>query len=93
MEHKRNDHEISVTWRGKKYAVTMNLSATLEELGHELQKLSAVKADTLKLILQSHKASKLLSPFSDEHSSLTLQETSIEVPIFYFKCFDNGSII
>nr|GEV73759.1 hypothetical protein [Tanacetum cinerariifolium] len=78
MEQERSDHEISVTWRGKKYVVTMNLSATLEELGHELQKLTAVKADTLKLIVQSRKASKLLSPFSDEHSSLTLQETSIE---------------
>ncbi|PWA38235.1 hypothetical protein CTI12_AA583170 [Artemisia annua] len=78
MEQERNDHEISVTWRGNKYVVTMDLSATLEELGRELQKLTAVKADTLKLIVQSRKASKLFSPFSDEHSRLTLQETSIE---------------
>ncbi|KAI3769608.1 hypothetical protein L6452_00717 [Arctium lappa] len=77
MEHESNFHEILVTWRGKKYVVTMDLSATLEELGHELQKLTAVKEDTLKLIVQSHKMSKLLSPFSDEHSRLTLQETSI----------------
>ncbi|KAI3681040.1 hypothetical protein L6452_35822 [Arctium lappa] len=79
MEHESNFHEISVTWRGKKYVVTMDLGATLEELGHELQKLTAVKEDTLKLIVHSHKMSKLLSPFSfsDEHSRLTLQETSI----------------
>lgn len=77
MEHESNFHEISVTWRGKKYVVTMDLGATLKELGHELQKLTAVKEDTLKLIVQSHKMSKLLSPFSDEHSRLTLQETSI----------------
>ncbi|XP_076904711.1 uncharacterized protein LOC143560257 [Bidens hawaiensis] len=77
MEQERNTKEISVSWRGKKYVVTMNLSATLEELGQELQKLTAVKSDTLKLIVQSKKSSKLLSPFSDEHSRLTLQETSI----------------
>lgn len=81
MERERNTNDISVTWRGKNYVATMNLDATLEELGHELQKLTAVKPDTLKLIVQSHKSSKLLSPFSDQHSHLTLQETSIlEVP-------------
>ncbi|MFS7999348.1 putative WLM domain, PUB domain, Ubiquitin-like domain superfamily, PUB-like domain superfamily [Helianthus anomalus] len=77
MEQERNTKEISVTWRGKKYVLTMNLDATIEELGQELQKLTAVKSDTLKLIVQSKKSSKLLSPFSDEHSRLTLQETSI----------------
>ncbi|KAI3753405.1 hypothetical protein L2E82_25457 [Cichorium intybus] len=77
MDPERNTNEISVTWRGKKYAVTMKSDATLEELGHELQKLTAVKSDTLKLIVQSHKSSKLFSPFSDEHSHLTLLETSI----------------
>ncbi|KAJ9560864.1 hypothetical protein OSB04_006024 [Centaurea solstitialis] len=77
MEHGSNFHEISVTWRGKKYVVTMDLGATLEELGLELQKLTAVKEDTLKLIVPSYKMSKLLSPFSNEHSHLTLQETSI----------------
>ncbi|KAI7734805.1 hypothetical protein M8C21_017778 [Ambrosia artemisiifolia] len=77
MEQVGNTKEISVTWRGKKYVLTMNLDATVEELGQELQKLTAVKSDTLKLIVQSKKSSKLLSPFSDEHSRLTLQETSI----------------
>nr|GEV53472.1 hypothetical protein [Tanacetum cinerariifolium] len=37
-----------------------------------------VKADTLKLIVQILKTPKLSSPFPDEHSSLTLEETSIE---------------
>ncbi|KAI3675178.1 hypothetical protein L1987_84764 [Smallanthus sonchifolius] len=77
MEQEGNTKEISVTWRGKKYVLTMNSGATLEELGQELQKLTAVKSDTLKLIVQSQKSSKLLSLFSSEHSHLTLQETSI----------------
>nr|XP_043619290.1 uncharacterized protein LOC122591141 [Erigeron canadensis] len=77
MEKARNTSEISVTWRGKKYVVPMDLGATLKELGHELQKLTAVKADTLKLIVRAQKSSKLLSPFSDEHSHVTLKEASI----------------
>ncbi|KAK1439780.1 hypothetical protein QVD17_05600 [Tagetes erecta] len=77
MEQERNTKEISVTWRGKKYVLTTNMDVTLEELGRELQKLTAVKSDTLKLIVQSQKSSKLLAPFSDEHSHLTLKETSI----------------
>ncbi|GJU81892.1 hypothetical protein Tco_1284257 [Tanacetum coccineum] len=40
---------------------------------------TTVKADTLKLILQIPTTPKLSSPFPDEHSSLTLEETSIEV--------------
>ncbi|GJY97667.1 hypothetical protein Tco_0514577 [Tanacetum coccineum] len=39
--------------------------------------VTAVKAETLKLIVQSPKAPKLLSPFLDE----ALEQTSIEVPI------------
>ncbi|KAL8205299.1 hypothetical protein R6Q57_008850 [Mikania cordata] len=77
MELKRDTKEISVIWRGKKYVLSMNIGATLEELGQQLQKLTAVKSDTLKLIVQSQKSSKLLSPFSDEHSHLKLLETSI----------------
>ncbi|GKA21401.1 hypothetical protein Tco_0701390 [Tanacetum coccineum] len=40
--------------------------------------VTAVKADTLKLIVQIRKTPKLSSPFPDEHLSLTLGETSIE---------------
>ncbi|GKE05311.1 hypothetical protein Tco_1397329 [Tanacetum coccineum] len=43
--------------------------------------VAAMKADTLKLIVQSPKAPKLLSPFLDEHSSPALEQTSIDVPI------------
>ncbi|KAL8238111.1 hypothetical protein R6Q59_019192 [Mikania micrantha] len=77
MELERDAKEISVIWRGKKYVLSMNIGATLEELGQQLQKLTAVKSDTLKLIVQSQKSSKLLSPFSGEHSHLKLLETSI----------------
>ncbi|GKF62455.1 hypothetical protein Tco_0182509, partial [Tanacetum coccineum] len=43
--------------------------------------VTAVKADTLKLIVQIRKTPKLSSPFPDEHLSLTLGETSIEVNV------------
>ncbi|KAF7140222.1 hypothetical protein RHSIM_Rhsim06G0169800 [Rhododendron simsii] len=71
-------HNITVTWRGKKFIVEMNSAASLKDLGHELQKLTDVKADTMRLIVPQafDKSSKLLSPFSEEHSRLHLQEIS-----------------
>ncbi|KAG5548185.1 hypothetical protein RHGRI_013777 [Rhododendron griersonianum] len=57
----------------------MNSAASLKDLGHELQKLTDVKADPMRLIVPqaSDKSSKLLSPFSEEqHSCLRLQEIS-----------------
>ncbi|PNX87701.1 hypothetical protein L195_g043795, partial [Trifolium pratense] len=70
---------ISVTWRGKKFVVDMNLDATVKDLGEELQKLTNIKQDTMKLIVPqiAGKTSKLLAPFSTEHALLSLQETSI----------------
>lgn len=70
---------ISVTWRGKKFVVDMNLDATVKDLGEELQKLTDIKEDTMKLIVPqiAGKTSKLLAPFSTEHALLSLQETSI----------------
>ncbi|KAK2389051.1 zinc ion binding protein [Trifolium repens] len=70
---------ISVTWRGKKFVVDMNLDATVKDLGEELQKLTNIKEDTMKLIVPqiAGKTSKLLAPFSTEHSLLSLRETSI----------------
>ncbi|KAH7533405.1 hypothetical protein FEM48_Zijuj04G0127300 [Ziziphus jujuba var. spinosa] len=70
---------VSVIWRGKKFVVGMSPCATLKDLGHELQKLSEVKADTMRFIVpqNSNKSSKLLFPFSDEHERLSLQESSI----------------
>ncbi|GKA93283.1 reverse transcriptase domain-containing protein [Tanacetum coccineum] len=41
--------------------------------------VTTVKADTLKLIVQIPKTPKLSSPFPDEHLSLTLGETPIEM--------------
>ncbi|KAH9793491.1 WLM domain-containing protein [Citrus sinensis] len=69
--------KVSAIWRGKKYVVEVNSGSSLKELGHELQKLTDVKADTMRFIVPQNKGSKLLSPFSDEHSSLSLQEVSI----------------
>ncbi|KDP30833.1 hypothetical protein JCGZ_13776 [Jatropha curcas] len=57
----------------------MNSNASLKDLGDELQKLTDVKPDTMKLIVPqvSSKGSKLLSPFSNEHSQLSLHKASI----------------
>ncbi|KAK3184453.1 hypothetical protein Dsin_031739 [Dipteronia sinensis] len=69
--------KVSVIWRGNKYVVEMNSGASLKELGHELQKLTDVKADTMRFIVPLSKGSKLMSPFSDDHSSLSLQEAPV----------------
>ncbi|KAI8552057.1 hypothetical protein RHMOL_Rhmol06G0234800 [Rhododendron molle] len=78
MQEQMSTRNITVTWRGKKFIVGMNSAASLKDLGHELQKLTDVKADTMRLIVPqaSDKSSKLLSPFSEEHSCLRLQEIS-----------------
>jgi hypothetical protein len=57
----------------------MNLDATVKDLGEELQKLTNIKEDTMKLIVPqiAGKTSKLLAPFSTEHALLSLRETSI----------------
>ncbi|GKE12598.1 hypothetical protein Tco_1416149, partial [Tanacetum coccineum] len=58
---------------------------SLEEVNMKQERddhVTAVKVDTLKLIIESPKALKLSLPFPDEHSSLTLEETSIEVPVY-----------
>lgn len=79
MQTPLSPHKISVTWRGKKFVVEMNLGATVKELGQELQKLTNIQEDTMRLIIPqvSDKTSKLLSPFSTEHAFLSLQEASI----------------
>ncbi|CAK8567036.1 unnamed protein product [Lathyrus sativus] len=70
---------ISVTWRGKKFVVDMNLDATVKDLGVELQKLTDIREDTMKLIVPqiAGRTSKLLAPFSTEHAILSLWEASI----------------
>ncbi|KAK3038919.1 hypothetical protein RJ639_027547 [Escallonia herrerae] len=77
MQQQQGIRNIPVSWRGNKFNVEMNSGATLREFGDKLQSLTDVKADTLRLIVPSHKSSTLLSPFSDEHSCLALQGTSI----------------
>ena len=71
--------KVTVIWRGNKFIVGMNTDASVKDLGDELQKLTDIKADTMRLIVPrfSNKSSKLLFPFSDEHSQLSLQEASI----------------
>lgn len=81
MQQQQDKNDISVTWRAKKFIVPVTPNATLREFGDSLQKLTDVRADTLRLIVRSDKSSKMLYPFSDEHSSLTLQETPLfQVP-------------
>ncbi|KAJ4830294.1 hypothetical protein Tsubulata_048750 [Turnera subulata] len=79
MQNIENLSKITVVWRGNKYVVEMKSDASLKELGDELQKLTDVKSDTLRFIVpqSSDKSSKLLYPFSDEHSRLSLPEAAI----------------
>ncbi|KAF7095256.1 hypothetical protein CFC21_097464 [Triticum aestivum] len=70
---------ISVTWRGRQLDVDADPSCTVKEFGQLLQDLTNVKPETLKLIVPQsvNKGSKLISPFSDPHSSLTLKEAAV----------------
>ncbi|KAE8808282.1 hypothetical protein D1007_15469 [Hordeum vulgare] len=70
---------ISVTWRGRQLDVDADPRCTIKEFGQLLQDLTNVKPETLKLIVpqSANKGSKLISPFSDTHSSLTLKEAAI----------------
>ncbi|KAF6159176.1 hypothetical protein GIB67_032793 [Kingdonia uniflora] len=70
---------IMVVWRKKKFDVEISSGATLKEFGQKLQNLTKVKSDTMRLLLPKtfDNSSKMLTPFSDEHSSLSLQESSI----------------
>ncbi|XP_025014855.2 uncharacterized protein LOC8265583 isoform X2 [Ricinus communis] len=79
MENTDSLLKITVIWRGNKYIVEMNPDASVKNLGDELQKLTNVKPDTMRLIVPkiSYKGSQLLSPFSNEHSQLSLQKASI----------------
>ncbi|XP_057786523.1 uncharacterized protein LOC131003968 [Salvia miltiorrhiza] len=77
MENQQDLQSFSVVWRGRKLVVEMNLGATLKELGDKLQRLTHVEADTLRLLVPVEKNSKLLYPFSDEHSHLSLESASI----------------
>lgn len=70
---------ISVTWRGRQLDVDADPSCTVKEFGQLLQDLTSVKPETLKLIVpqSTNKGSKLITPFLDPHSRLTLNEADI----------------
>ncbi|CAA2993176.1 Hypothetical predicted protein [Olea europaea subsp. europaea] len=76
MEQQDN-HSIPVVWRREKFIVDINPDATLKELGNKLQELTHVKADTLRLLVPVDASSKLMYPFSEEHSYLSLKATSV----------------
>ncbi|XP_031492885.1 uncharacterized protein LOC116259288 isoform X2 [Nymphaea colorata] len=67
---------ISVTWRGNQLNVDIPLNATMEELGSKLQKLTNVMPNTLRLLIpySGSKGSKLVYPFSEEHSKCRLND-------------------
>jgi hypothetical protein len=71
---------ISVTWRGRQLDVDADPSCTVKEFGQLLQDLTNVKPETLKLIVpqSANRGSKLITPFLDSHSSITLQEAAID---------------
>jgi hypothetical protein len=71
---------ISVTWRGRQLDVDADPSCTVKEFGQLLHDLTNVKPETLKLIVpqSANKGSKLITPFSDSHSSITLKEAAID---------------
>lgn len=76
---------LSVLWRGTKFSLDMDPSATLKSLGDELLNLTNVREDTMRLIVPINKSSRLLYPFSEEHSYLKLEAASIlEVFIYQF---------
>lgn len=77
MEKRQDLQSFSVFWRGRELVVEMNLGATVKELGDKLQELTHVEADTLRLLVHVDKNSKLLYPFSDEHSHMSLESASI----------------
>ncbi|XP_012830116.1 PREDICTED: uncharacterized protein LOC105951263 [Erythranthe guttata] len=77
MEQKQDLQSCLVLWRGRKLVVEMNPSDTLRDLGKKLQELTNIEADTLRLLIPTEKSSKLIYPFSDDHSCLTLDSTSL----------------
>lgn len=69
--------QLSVIWRGKKFCLEMDPTATLKSLGDELLNLTNVRDDTMRLIVPTNKSSRLLYPFSEEHSCLKLEAASM----------------
>ena len=107
----QNIISLSILWRDKRLELELEEISSMKELGHKLQILTGVKADTMRLIFpqSTTKGSKLIIPFSDEHSSLRLQEISVhkvlqlfigEIMLFFMlefhlhsQCFDEKTCI
>ncbi|XP_010440755.1 PREDICTED: uncharacterized protein LOC104724003 isoform X2 [Camelina sativa] len=79
MEDSGKTIKVSLLWKGNNYSVEIDSGASLKDLGYELRKLTGVTAETLRLIVPrlNGKGSILMLPFSDDHSSLSLQESNI----------------
>lgn len=91
MEDSGKTIRVSILWKGNKYSLDINSESSLKELGYELRKLTSVTAETLRLIVPrlNEKGSTLILPFSDDHSSLSLQESNIvEVSLCFWFTHD-----
>ncbi|KAJ0986990.1 hypothetical protein J5N97_005346 [Dioscorea zingiberensis] len=73
----QNIANIPVIWRGRQLNVAVDVHSKVKDFGLKLQKLTNIKPDTLRLLVPQSKNSKVVTPFSDSHSNLTLQEISI----------------
>ncbi|XP_072973376.1 uncharacterized protein [Typha angustifolia] len=70
---------VLAIWRGKQLNVEINNSCNVKELGQKLQEMTNVKPETMRLLVpqSTNKSSKMITPFSDVHSNLSLQEAGI----------------
>ncbi|KAG9455076.1 hypothetical protein H6P81_007980 [Aristolochia fimbriata] len=78
MAEEQKTLSMSVIWRGKQLLVELDSKSTIKALGYELQRLTNVRPDTMRLLVpHSGKGSGLLIPFSEEHSRLSLQDINV----------------
>ncbi|KAJ8500997.1 hypothetical protein OPV22_011549 [Ensete ventricosum] len=63
----------------KIFNVNVNPDSNVKEFGQKLQELTNVRPDTMRLFVpqKNQKGSKMLSPFSNVHSMLSLRESAI----------------
>ncbi|XP_020082790.1 uncharacterized protein LOC109706396 [Ananas comosus] len=71
--------KIPVVWRGNKLNVEVDPKWNVKEFGEKLQGLTNVKPETMRLLVPqpAKKSSKMITPYSDVYSSLSLQEAAI----------------
>lgn len=85
--------KIPVVWRGNKLNVEVDPKWNVKEFGEKLQGLTNVKPETMRLLVPqpAKKSSKMITPYSDVYSSLSLQEAAIfEVPYAFVFCFSSS---